>query len=124
MQRTRVIYPAVNGQGVPNLLGQAGLDPAEGVGLGFLEVIRPRCEAWIRSGNNPNAEEEIAGLRVLGVEHLRVVGPDILTPTEELAEKLAEAEAVLNRVRSLFHADGTPVPDALTRLAALVNVKP
>lgn len=119
--RNRIIYPAVNGQGVPNILGEAGLDPADGVGLGFLEVLRPKCEAWIRSGNNPNAEEEIAGLRVYGVEHLRVAGPDVLTEAEALAERLTVAEAKLQQLNGLFHADGTPVPDLVERLRRIAG---
>lgn len=121
-QRNRQIYPAINGVGIPNLLGEAGVDPAEGVGLGFLEVLRPKCEAYLRSGNNPNAEEEIAQLRVYGIEHLVIRGPDILTPAEEMAERAAVAEAKLAQLRGLFHADGTPVPDMLDRLRRIAGV--
>lgn len=119
--RNRVIYPAVNGQGVPNILSEAGIDPTEGVGLGFLEVIRPKCEAYLRAGNNPNAEEEIAGLRVFGVEHLRVAGPDVLTEAEALAERLAAAEAKLSQLNGLFHPDGTPVSDLVERLRRIAG---
>jgi len=120
--RTRTVYPATNGDGVESLFASSGKRPEDGLPLGWLETIRPAVERHIRSGNNPNAQAEIDGLRVYGVEHLVVRGPDILTPAEEMAERLAAAEAKLAQLRGLYHADGTPVPDALDRLKRIAGI--
>lgn len=45
-----------------------------------------------------------------------------LTPLEEAQERAAAGEKLAAELRSLFQADGTPVPDALDRLRRIAGV--
>lgn len=121
--RTREFYPArmINGQlvGMPGIFAQTGADPADGITVGWLRSYADDLETYVR--NQGGSPDEVAAIRVFGTEHLRASYVDILTTEEQLQEELQAARLTLSRLKSLFYADGTPVPNLVAELRVIVG---
>ena len=96
--KTRHIYPTPD---VPSLHAKSGRHPSEPVPLRWLESLVSSVLAAIPT------ESERNSAMVSGVEHLRVVYTDELTPAETMADELAELRAAMTKLRGLVRPDGT-----------------
>lgn len=67
------------------------------------------------------ARQDRIGCRIIG-DTLHVEIEREMTPLEEALERAAAGEKLAEDVRGLFHADGTPVPDAIERLRRIAGI--